>query len=707
MEQQATPAQTVGNQFVSQYYTVLHSSPKHLHRFYSDRSTMTYADVIPEGDSITQNLKTATGQKMIHETVMNLGYEDTMTEIYSVDSQYSKGGSVVVQVTGALQAKGKDKRPFVQTFFLAVQEKGYFVMNDIFRYLLPPGIISEMLDKEGGEGDEALAPGHASVEEKTEDAPSTSATLDMEGLTINENEESSSPSSASASASALEAARAAAAVASKAASNSKEGKDESIKDLSSTTTTITKELQRQTSGGPSAVPAAPGVTVPFGALVSGEIEGGTSGANGVSIVYGEPTRLTDNDNSERHSSPEDDDTTTATSTAPPKSGSTTGAVATTTIGSRSSNRPPPPPPRPDGSTSVSVSSMKSLDSPGHDSMEPPPTEGVFIRDIPQAVTLEQLAEALSHYGPIAAGTLSLKTQQNRDSYAFVDYQHAEDAAECLAHGIEFYGRKVTVETKRPHIFKSSGGAVRNNNSSANSHSSSMSGGGGGGGGLVYPSTPMHMQYPTSPMHLQPHHYQQFYHREQQQHNPRGGGGGTGAGTGGSVGGLGAATGYSTNSRQHVSSNSRGGSMGGGNSVGGAGTPNQMQQMHARNAMPLPTAAAYQMATAGGYPMMMFNPGMAGMHGMTYIQMPPNQAAMMMADSSGVGIDGVYNAGMQGQGSRGGRGGGSNVGGVNGRYDSAGGRGGGRGGGGQLRGSDQQHSHSPYGRAALGQPMPYP
>jgi hypothetical protein len=54
----------VGNQFVSQYYTVLHSSPKHLHRFYSDRSTLTYADVIPEGDSITQNLKTATGQKV-------------------------------------------------------------------------------------------------------------------------------------------------------------------------------------------------------------------------------------------------------------------------------------------------------------------------------------------------------------------------------------------------------------------------------------------------------------------------------------------------------------------------------------------------------------------------------------------------------------------------------------------------------------------
>ena len=62
---------------------------------------------------------------MINETVMNLGYEDTMTEIYSVDSQYSKDGGVVVQVTGALQAKGRAKRLFVQTFFLAVQEIFY------------------------------------------------------------------------------------------------------------------------------------------------------------------------------------------------------------------------------------------------------------------------------------------------------------------------------------------------------------------------------------------------------------------------------------------------------------------------------------------------------------------------------------------------------------------------------------------------------
>lgn len=32
-------------------------------------------------------------------------------------------------------SQGKPQRNFVQTFFLAVQEKGYYVLNDIFRYL--------------------------------------------------------------------------------------------------------------------------------------------------------------------------------------------------------------------------------------------------------------------------------------------------------------------------------------------------------------------------------------------------------------------------------------------------------------------------------------------------------------------------------------------------------------------------------------------
>jgi Nuclear transport factor 2 (NTF2) domain len=39
----------------------------------------------------------------IHEKVMSLGYQDAVTEIYSVDSQYSLQDGVIVQVTGSLR----------------------------------------------------------------------------------------------------------------------------------------------------------------------------------------------------------------------------------------------------------------------------------------------------------------------------------------------------------------------------------------------------------------------------------------------------------------------------------------------------------------------------------------------------------------------------------------------------------------------------
>lgn len=151
---------------MSQFYTVLHTSPRNLHRFYSEASTLTLADTRPNGQHI---VKSVTGQKVrpqppprhfrpaglmaalctkpvpghhtacarfctgvacshvpallasrplpsccphgfehaqsIHEMVMNQGLEDTVTEVYSVDSQYSLNGGVVVQVTGTQSNK--------------------------------------------------------------------------------------------------------------------------------------------------------------------------------------------------------------------------------------------------------------------------------------------------------------------------------------------------------------------------------------------------------------------------------------------------------------------------------------------------------------------------------------------------------------------------------------------------------------------------
>jgi Nuclear transport factor 2 (NTF2) domain len=137
----------VGNQFVTQYYTVLHKQPHFLHRFYTDDSTMTYSEPgstealvfnsqkvgsssVAHAQACRSHVLHAPSQpphllpasavhsqwsgadhspagaaplQKIHEKVMSLGYQDAVTEIYSVDSQYSLNDGVIVQVTGSLR----------------------------------------------------------------------------------------------------------------------------------------------------------------------------------------------------------------------------------------------------------------------------------------------------------------------------------------------------------------------------------------------------------------------------------------------------------------------------------------------------------------------------------------------------------------------------------------------------------------------------
>lgn len=122
--------QMVGQAFVNQYYNVLHQSPHLVHRFYTDSSRLTRADA--GADGVVQSPTNQTG---IHKMVMSLNQEECRAEIKTVDSQDSFAGSVLVLVSGAMHHRNSSKRDFVQTFFLAPQERGYYVLNDIFRYL--------------------------------------------------------------------------------------------------------------------------------------------------------------------------------------------------------------------------------------------------------------------------------------------------------------------------------------------------------------------------------------------------------------------------------------------------------------------------------------------------------------------------------------------------------------------------------------------
>ncbi|KAH9855374.1 hypothetical protein C2E23DRAFT_724549 [Lenzites betulinus] len=118
----------VGWQFVPQYYTFVNKHPNRLHCFYNKSSTFIHGTEGEDG-------KPCFGQQEIHNKITSIGFQDCKVFIHSVDAQSSANGGIIIQVIGEMSNKGEDWRKFVQTFFLAEQPNGYFVLNDIFRFL--------------------------------------------------------------------------------------------------------------------------------------------------------------------------------------------------------------------------------------------------------------------------------------------------------------------------------------------------------------------------------------------------------------------------------------------------------------------------------------------------------------------------------------------------------------------------------------------
>ncbi|KAL8554319.1 hypothetical protein ACS0TY_002488 [Phlomoides rotata] len=124
----APSAQVVGNAFVEQYYHILHHSPELVYRFYQDTSLLSRPG--PNG-----LMTTVTTMKSINERICSLDYKKYKAEIKTADAQDSHKDGVIVLVTGCLTGKNNNRRKFSQTFFLAPQDKGYYVLNDVFRYV--------------------------------------------------------------------------------------------------------------------------------------------------------------------------------------------------------------------------------------------------------------------------------------------------------------------------------------------------------------------------------------------------------------------------------------------------------------------------------------------------------------------------------------------------------------------------------------------
>ncbi|KAK9090904.1 hypothetical protein Sjap_024081 [Stephania japonica] len=124
----APSAQLVGKIFVHQYYHILHESPESGYMFYHDSSVLSR----PEPNGVLESVTSIQG---INDKILSLDCKSNVVEIINIDAQDSFNGGVLVLVNGYLTGKDNLRRAFSQLFFLAPQEKGYFIHNDVFRYV--------------------------------------------------------------------------------------------------------------------------------------------------------------------------------------------------------------------------------------------------------------------------------------------------------------------------------------------------------------------------------------------------------------------------------------------------------------------------------------------------------------------------------------------------------------------------------------------
>ncbi|EYU19424.1 hypothetical protein MIMGU_mgv1a026410mg, partial [Erythranthe guttata] len=172
----------VANAFVQQYYRILHHSPGVVHHFYQDISKLGR----PEEDG---SMSITTTMQAIHEKIVSLKYGDFRAEIKSVDAQDSFNGGVDVLVTGYLTGKENTVRNFAQSFFLAPQDKGYFVLNDMFRYVdvvnVNPALVNDVLVPAPAPAEPLLAVAEPIQENHVSERSTPSAEEAISGEVIN------------------------------------------------------------------------------------------------------------------------------------------------------------------------------------------------------------------------------------------------------------------------------------------------------------------------------------------------------------------------------------------------------------------------------------------------------------------------------------------------------------------------------------------
>ncbi|XP_074272792.1 nuclear transport factor 2-like isoform X2 [Silene latifolia] len=120
--------EVVGHTFVDHFYEILHTHPEYAYHFFKDSSTMSRPG--PTGD-----LMTVTTLKGIEDLILSLDYKNCKREILTTTTQASYMDGITVSVTGCLTGQDNVRKKFTESFFLAPQDNGYFVHNDVFKFI--------------------------------------------------------------------------------------------------------------------------------------------------------------------------------------------------------------------------------------------------------------------------------------------------------------------------------------------------------------------------------------------------------------------------------------------------------------------------------------------------------------------------------------------------------------------------------------------
>lgn len=156
-----------------------------------------YLGILPLSTSISEmhalncRILTTAFSKAISERIKELDFQECKVRVSNVDSQASYD-NIVIQVIGEISNKSGEPKKFVQTFVLAQQPAGYYLLNDIMRYIDEgEEETTEVAGEEAAPAVEAEAPQELAAEaepeqvepeEPAKESPAPAATLDAQAV---------------------------------------------------------------------------------------------------------------------------------------------------------------------------------------------------------------------------------------------------------------------------------------------------------------------------------------------------------------------------------------------------------------------------------------------------------------------------------------------------------------------------------------------